>query len=47
MDKPHIFSFALPTHEITEELSEQVGHENPLAVEVAKPLFDVGAWFAS
>jgi len=47
MDKPHIFSFALPTHEIGEELSEQVGHDNPLAVEVAKPLFDAGAQFAA
>ncbi|MBT3295174.1 MAG: helix-turn-helix domain-containing protein [Verrucomicrobia bacterium] len=47
MDKPHIFSFALPAHEITEELSEQVGHDNPLAVEVAGPLFDAGVQFAA
>ncbi len=47
MDKPHIFSFALPSHEISEELSEQVGHDNPLAVEVAKPLFDAGVQFAA
>jgi AraC-like DNA-binding protein len=47
MSKPHIFSYPLPTHEITEELSEQVGHDNPLAVEVARPLFDAGVQFAA
>ncbi len=47
MDRPHTFSFALPTHNITDWSGEQVGYDNPLAVEVAKPLFDAGVAFAS
>ncbi len=37
MDKPHIFSFALPAHKLTNWSGEPVGYDNPLAVEVAKP----------
>jgi AraC-like DNA-binding protein len=47
MKKSHIFSFTLPKYKITEMLSEQVGCDNPLAVEVAKPLFDAGVMFAA
>lgn len=47
MSRPHIFSFALPKHEITEDLSEQVADDNPMAVEVAKPLFDAGINFSA
>ncbi len=37
MDKPHIFSFALPAHKPTNWSGEPVDYENPLAVEVAQP----------
>jgi len=47
MDRSHIFTYDLPRHRITSDLSEQVGDDNPLAVEVAKPLFDAGINFAA
>lgn len=47
MDRDHIFTYDLPIHEITKYLSAQVGEDNPLAVEVARPLFDAGIRFAA
>jgi len=47
MNDPDIFSFALPSHTITDTRSGQVGHDNPMAVEVAAPLFEAGICFAA
>ncbi len=47
MTKASPFRFSLPSYPITVEKSEQVGYDNPLAVEVAKPLFDADIQFLS
>ena len=41
-DSIQTFRFSLPEREIAMLRSEQVVDDNPLAIEVAKPLFDVG-----
>ena len=41
------FSFPLPNYPIKKRKGEQLGNDNPLAVEVAKPLFDSHVFFLS